>query len=100
MLIMPSVFVLHGVLQIEDAVCVTCSCSQMTLLLVSSAAFGMCKVTVMVSCEDYASSGAAAVGRDAVFTTSFVSEVSAWAPSSPGGVTAPAYWTFLCKTLH
>lgn len=61
-----------------------------TLLLVSSAAFGMCEVTVMLSCEDSASSGAAAVGTDAVFRAPFVTEVSTWAPSSPGGVTAPA----------
>lgn len=49
-----------------------------TLLLVSSAAFGMCEVTVMLSCEDSASSGAAAEGTDAVCTASFVSEASSW----------------------
>lgn len=71
-----------------------------TLRLVSSAAFGMCEVTVMLSYEDSASSGAAAEGTDAVFTVPFVSEVSSWAPSSPGGVTAPTDWTLLRKTLH
>lgn len=38
----------------------------------------------MLLCEDSAFSGAAAVGTDAVFTIPFVSEVSTWAPLSPG----------------
>lgn len=59
----------------------------------------MCEVAVMLLWEDSASSGAAAVGTDAVFTAPFVSEGSTWAPSSPGGVTAPADWTLLHKTL-
>lgn len=52
---------------------------------------------MMLFCEDSASSGAAAVGTDAVFTAPFVREVSTWASLSPGRVTAPVNWTLLCK---